>query len=284
MFSSPVMNTRNDVTGLTKEEELGIKEKERLKNMCGVDDEFKNDYLNSYFETLNVSDETEVDWNLMILKSLEFHEFDDCKAVINMLDDREYVFKYRFELQKKFEEMVKWFLNEYLGITHRPIPPCTMDKQKIDLLDLYMLVDKDGGYRNVTTENMWPIIAKDMGLEYKDGDFIRIIYAMYLDTLEYYYKFKTVQQKVHDKGVMNEEAEFSKEGHKRTNSLGGCNDAAGGEHQEVEPTQVAFFAGIRDDNWNQMKKRKKFNFNQARWAVEEANRSVMKQVHKHNQV
>ncbi|KAM0021923.1 putative transcription factor & chromatin remodeling ARID family [Helianthus debilis subsp. tardiflorus] len=220
----------------------------------------------------------------MILKSLEFHEFNDYKAVINMLDDREYVFKYRFELQKKFEEMVKWFLNEYLGITHRPFPPCTMDKQKIDLLDLYMLVDKDGGYRDVTTENMWPIIAKDMGLEYKDGDFIRIIYAMYLDTLEYYYKFKMVQQKVHDKRVMNEEAEFSKEDHRRTNSLGGCNDAAGGVHHEVEPTQVAFFAGIRDDNWNQMKKRKRFNFNQARWAVEEANRSVMKQAHKHNQV
>ncbi|KAJ0666933.1 hypothetical protein HanPI659440_Chr17g0672261 [Helianthus annuus] len=145
MFSSPVMNTRNDVTGLTKEEELGIKEKERLQNMCGVDDEFKNDYLNSYFETLNVSDETEADWNLMILKSLEFHEFNDCKAVINMLEAREYVFKYRFELQKKFEEMVKWFLNEYLGITHRPFPPYTMDKQKIDLLDLYMLVNKDEG-------------------------------------------------------------------------------------------------------------------------------------------
>ncbi|MFS8003680.1 hypothetical protein Hanom_Chr13g01216701 [Helianthus anomalus] len=49
-----------------------------------------------------------------------------------MLDDREYVFKYRFDLQKKFEETVKWFLNEYLGITHRPIPPYTMDQQKID--------------------------------------------------------------------------------------------------------------------------------------------------------
>ncbi|KAM0051771.1 putative transcription factor interactor and regulator CCHC(Zn) family [Helianthus debilis subsp. tardiflorus] len=285
MFSSPVMNSKNEVTGLTKEEELGIKEKERLQNMCGIDDEFKNDYLNSYFETLNVSDETEIDWNLMILKSLEFHEFNDCKAVISMLDDREYVFKYKYELSKKFEEMVKWFLTEYLGITHRPFPPCTKDNHKIDLLDLYTLVDKDGGYREVTTENLWPIIAKDMGFEYKDGDFIRIVYAMYLDTLEYYYKFKKVQQRVHDKRMVSEEDEVSRGDLKRTNSLGGGrHDAAEELHKEMEPKQVAFYAGVRDDNWNQMKKRKKFDFNQARWAVEEANRSVIKQAHKHNQV
>ncbi|KAJ0692282.1 putative transcription factor & chromatin remodeling ARID family [Helianthus annuus] len=160
-----------------------------------------------------------------------------------------------------------------------------MDQQKIDLLNLYMLVDKDGGYRNVTTENIWPIIAKDLGLEYKDGDFIRVIYAMYLDCLEYYYKFKTIQRMVHDKEVINEDAESSKRNHRKTRSedMDCCNDTAGGEHREVESTQAAFFAGIRDDNWNQMKKRKRFNFNQARRAVEEANRSVMKQAHKHNQ-
>ncbi|KAJ0711627.1 putative transcription factor interactor and regulator CCHC(Zn) family [Helianthus annuus] len=285
MFSSPVMNTKNDVTGLTKEEELGMKEKERLQNMCGIDDEFKNDYLNSYFETLNVSEETEVDWNLMILKTLEFHEFNDCKALINMLDDREYVFKYRIDLQKKFEEMVRWFLNEYLGITHRPIPPYTMDQRKIDLLSLYMLVEKDGGYRDVTTENIWPIVAKDLGLEYKDGDYIRIVYAMYLDVLEYYYKYKTVQENVQVKEVTNDDADSSQRSHRKTRSEDmGCNDTSGGKHQEFEPTQVAFYAGIRDDNWHQMKRRKKFNFNQARWAVEEANRTVMNQAHKHNQV
>ncbi|KAJ0512162.1 putative transcription factor & chromatin remodeling ARID family [Helianthus annuus] len=177
MFSSPVVNTINDVTGLTKEE-LGLKERRRLQDMCGIDDEFKNDYLNSYFE--NVLDKDEVDWNLMILKALEFHEFSDCKALINMLDDREYVFKYKVDLQRKFEEMIRWFLNEYMGINSRPVPPYSSDQRKIDLLSLYILVTKDGGYREVTTENTWPIIAKDMGFEYKDGDYMRIIYAMYV--------------------------------------------------------------------------------------------------------
>ncbi|KAF5803155.1 putative transcription factor & chromatin remodeling ARID family [Helianthus annuus] len=228
MFSSPVINTRNDVTGLTKEEELGLKERRRLQDMCGIDDEFKNDYLNSYFETLNVSNEYEADWNLMILKTLEFHEFADCKALINMLDDQEYVFKYKVDLQKKFEEMIRWFLNEYMGITSRPVPPYFSDQRKIDLLSLYILVAKDGGYREVTTENTWPIIAKDLGFEYKDGDYMKITYAMYLDVLEYYYKSKSVQEVVHVKEMVNDGAEFSGGRHRKTRSAGTAHDEDAG--------------------------------------------------------
>ncbi|KAL9999335.1 hypothetical protein Hdeb2414_s0488g00904191 [Helianthus debilis subsp. tardiflorus] len=63
MFSSPVINSVKDRTELTKKEEPGLKEKRRLQDVCSIDDEFKNDYLISYFETLNVSDKDEVDWN-----------------------------------------------------------------------------------------------------------------------------------------------------------------------------------------------------------------------------
>ncbi|MFS7962307.1 putative transcription factor & chromatin remodeling ARID family [Helianthus anomalus] len=186
--------------------------------MCGIDDEFKSDYLNSYFESLNVSEKEEDDWNLMILKSLEFHDFDDCKALLNMLDDHEYVFKYKVILQKKFEELVWWFLYDYMGITSRSIPPYTTDQKKIDLLSLYILVANDGGFREVTTENTWPIIAKDLGLGYEDGDYIRIVYAMYLDVLEYYYKFKTVQNKVQVKEMINENAGLLKDCERKSRS------------------------------------------------------------------
>ncbi|MFS7959903.1 hypothetical protein Hanom_Chr08g00696601 [Helianthus anomalus] len=107
MFSSPVVNSINEVSGLTKEEELGISEKRRLQDLCAVDDEFKEDYLNSYFETLNVSHEDENDWNRIILRALEFHDFADCKALLDMIDDRDYIFKYKYDLEKKFEEMVR---------------------------------------------------------------------------------------------------------------------------------------------------------------------------------
>ncbi|MFS7923597.1 putative transcription factor & chromatin remodeling ARID family [Helianthus anomalus] len=67
-----------------------------------------------------------------------------------MLDDREYVFKYKVDLQRKFEKMIRWFLNEYMGINSRPVPPYYLDQRKIDLLSLYILVAKDGGYPQKT--------------------------------------------------------------------------------------------------------------------------------------
>ncbi|KAJ0543742.1 putative transcription factor & chromatin remodeling ARID family [Helianthus annuus] len=214
----------------------------------------------------------------MIVKAMEFHEFADCKAFLNLIDDREFVFKYKHGLELKFEVMVRWFLFDYMGITTRPVPPFTPSKRKIDLLSLYILVAVDGGYREVTTENLWPAIAKDLGFEYNDGDYMRVTYAMYLDILEYYYKFKTVQGKVHDKEVVFEEGGSSTGCHRRPRSASDIQQESAGSKQ------FALFAGNDEDSWNLMKKRKRFNFNHARWAVEEANRSVMERVGKHNQV
>ncbi|KAJ0716396.1 putative transcription factor & chromatin remodeling ARID family [Helianthus annuus] len=231
MFSTPVVNSKNETSGLTREEELGLYEKRRLQDLKDVDDEFKEAYLNSYFETLNVSGEDENDWNRLILKSLKFHEFADCKALIDMLDDREYVFKYKVELQNKFEEMVRWFLNGYMGITSRPVPPYTTDQKKIDLLSLYILVASDGGYREVTNENTWPIIAKDLGFGYEDADYMRIVYAMYLDVLEYYYKFKTVQDVAQVKEMINDNADSSRGCYRRTRSADKVQEGAAGNDQ-----------------------------------------------------
>ncbi|KAJ0433137.1 putative transcription factor interactor and regulator CCHC(Zn) family [Helianthus annuus] len=264
-------------TGLTREEEIGLKEKHGIVEESVYDDEFKERYLNSYFEELDLSSQ-EPDWSLMIIKEMEFHEFADCKAFLDLTDDREFVFKYKHMLEIKFEEMVKWFLYDYVGLTTRPIPPFAPNKKRINLLGLYILVAIDGGYREVTTENLWPAFAKDLGFDYEDGDYMRVIYAMYLDILEYYYKFKTIQGNVQDKKVMLEEGGSSTGCHKRAKSADEVHPQSAGS------AQVALFAGVDDDDWNQGKKRKRFNFNYARWAVEEANRSVMEQACKHNQV
>ncbi|KAJ0665484.1 putative transcription factor & chromatin remodeling ARID family [Helianthus annuus] len=158
-----------------------------------------------------------------------------------------------------------------MGITLRPVPPYSPNKRRIDLLSLYVLVGRDGSYRDVTTENIWPIIAKDLGFEYQDGDYMRIIYAMYLDVLEYYYKFKSVQEKVQDKEMVNDEAGPSQGCHKRMRSAGDVRD-------DADSTEYALFAGNGwEDDWNLHKKRKRFNFNHMKKAVEDTNRSVMQQ-------
>ncbi|MFS7971171.1 hypothetical protein Hanom_Chr09g00829591 [Helianthus anomalus] len=108
---------------------------------------------------------------------------------------------------------------------------------------------------------------------------------MYLDVLEYYYKYKTVQENVHVKEVVNEDVESSQRRHTKTKSDDmGRGVAASEDNKGAKSEQATFFARIDDGDWNQVKRRKKFNFNYARWAVEEANRSVMNHALKHNQV
>ncbi|MFS7921363.1 putative transcription factor & chromatin remodeling ARID family [Helianthus anomalus] len=124
----------------------------------------------------------------MIIRAMEFHDFTDCKSLTEMMEDSKFVFKYKHELEGKFEEMLTWFITVKLEISTRPIPPYAADNKKVDLLGLYMVVERDGGYQNVTDNNMWPVIAKDMRYGYHDGEFMRIIYAMYLDVLVYRFK------------------------------------------------------------------------------------------------
>ncbi|MFS7993810.1 hypothetical protein Hanom_Chr12g01098471 [Helianthus anomalus] len=102
MFSTPMINTVNDVNGLTKEDELGLSEKQRMIELCSVNEEFKENYLNSYFESRNVSNDDENDWSLMIIRAPEFHDFADCKSLLDMIDDGDFVFKYKHDLEKKF--------------------------------------------------------------------------------------------------------------------------------------------------------------------------------------
>ncbi|MFS7927365.1 putative transcription factor & chromatin remodeling ARID family [Helianthus anomalus] len=214
MSSAPVANSVNDVNGLTEEEELGIKEKQRVIELSAVNEEHKENYLNSYFEDLKLSTQ-EPDWSQMIIRAMEFHDFFDCKSLLDMMEDGEFVFKYKHELEGKFEEMLTWFINVKLGITTRPIPPYAADNRKVDLLGLYMVVKRDGGYQNVIDNNLWDVVAKDMGYEYHDV---------------YYRKFKDVQERVIDKEVVEHNTGPSEVYHERRRSDGDVQDEEAFEH------------------------------------------------------
>ncbi|MFS7912210.1 putative transcription factor & chromatin remodeling ARID family [Helianthus anomalus] len=235
MFSAQNTNSVNNITGLAKEEEIGMKEKQRVIDQSAVNDEYKKNYLNSYFEDLNLSSQ-ELDWILMIIHAMEFHEFSHCKSLLDMMEDGEFVFKYKHELEIKFEEMLNWFINVKLGISTRPIPPYASDSRKVDLLGLYMVVKRDGGYINVTDNNLWVVLVKDMGYEYHDGEFMRIMYTMYLNVLVYYYKFKAVQKRVFDKEVVEQDDGPLDSRHERRKSDGDLQDEETIQH-------YALFAG-----------------------------------------
>ncbi|KAF5766509.1 putative transcription factor & chromatin remodeling ARID family [Helianthus annuus] len=209
---------------------------------------------------------------------MKFKEFQDCKALLDMLDDSEYVMKYKYEIEGKFEEMIDWFLQVKMGINSRPVPVYMSNNKKVNLLELYMVVKREGGHRTVTSNNLWAMLSKDMGHDYEDGEYMRIVYAMYLDVIIYYYKFKSIQGNVREdqsRGGLGNDDMAAEEG-RRTMSTG-CIPNDDGEH-------YALFAG---NDWMGMKKaqkRRRFDFRQAEKAVNEANRSVLMNSHGYNPV
>ncbi|KAM0043962.1 putative transcription factor & chromatin remodeling ARID family [Helianthus debilis subsp. tardiflorus] len=139
--------------------------------------------------------------------------------------------------------MLEWFIKIKLGISNRRIPPYSADNRKIDLLELYMVVKLDGGYKNVTSNNPWVVVAKDMGYDYDDCELMRIMYAVYLDVLVYYYKFKSTQEKVMEKETLRSDVGPSANRRERTRSEGCVSDD--------EDHHYALFAG---NDWNGLKK------------------------------
>ncbi|KAJ0717217.1 putative transferase, protein kinase RLK-Pelle-RLCK-VIIa-2 family [Helianthus annuus] len=276
---------------MTKEEEIGILEKQKVMSNESEFMKFKTDFLNDYFEKLDVSS-NEPDWNVMILQTMKFKEFLDCKALLDMMDDDEYVRKYTFILELKFDEMVDWFITKKLGVTTRPIPAYASNNRKVSLLNLYLVVEREGGHRQVTENNLWAMVAKDMGFEYSDGELMRLIYAMYLDVLVYYHKFKIIQSNVHDKEVTEErETLASKMDPRGSRSEGGQAEQVAGQaekdevNQEVAENQselYALFAGNDRQGIKRLNTRRRFDFNRAKAAVDDANDSILKHSRKHN--
>ncbi|MFS8008876.1 hypothetical protein Hanom_Chr14g01278041 [Helianthus anomalus] len=76
----------------------------------------------------------------MIVNAMELREFEDCRAFMNLLDDRDFVVKYKHILDTKFEELVHWFLNSYMGIRSRQVPPVDSYKRMVNFLAyIYLL-------------------------------------------------------------------------------------------------------------------------------------------------
>ncbi|MFS7938742.1 putative transcription factor & chromatin remodeling ARID family [Helianthus anomalus] len=174
-----------------------------------------------------------------------------------MLDDEGYVGNYKFFIEKKFEEMVDWFLKEKLEINTRPLPAFAENNRKVRLLDLYMSVKREGGHQRVTNNNMWAVIARAMGFDYKEGDFMRLMYAMYW----MYW--------------LDQETQVSKERRSKSLDDGEGSSRRPGAEQGVAEEHYSFFAG---NDWYGLKKlqrRKRFDFKRAEKAANEANDSVI---------
>ncbi|MFS7984386.1 putative transcription factor & chromatin remodeling ARID family [Helianthus anomalus] len=175
--------------------------------------------------------------------------------------------------------MVDWFQKVELEINSRPLPAYADNNKKVSLLDLYLAVKREGGHRRVTDNHMWAVISKDMGLEYSDGE-MRLMYAMYLDVLVYYYKVKSTKDVAAEKEI-KEDIEVKR----RTRSMemeASTSMQSREEQEQAADEHYAFFAANDWYGLKQLKQRKKFDFKRAEKAVKEANESVQKYSRKEN--
>ncbi|KAJ0604257.1 hypothetical protein HanRHA438_Chr02g0059521 [Helianthus annuus] len=138
------------------------------------------------------------------------------------------------------------------------------------------------------------MVAKEIGFEYSDGELTRLMYAMYLDVLVYYHKFKIIQSNVHDKDVTEDKEMLgSKMDPKSSQSEGDQTERVAGQaemdegSQEVAGKQSEHYALFIGNGWQEIKRfntRRKFDSNRAKAAMDDANDSVLRHSRKHNYV
>ncbi|MFS7903231.1 hypothetical protein Hanom_Chr01g00021571 [Helianthus anomalus] len=100
---------------------------------------------------------------------------------------------------------------------------------------------------------------------------MHLVYAMYLDVLVYYHKFKTIQSHVHDKEVTEEKTVLGRKVDLRSSrSEGDDAEQDAGQDDRDKANQVVaedpseHYALFTNNGWNEnkrMRARRKFNFN-----------------------
>ncbi|KAJ0433695.1 putative transcription factor & chromatin remodeling ARID family [Helianthus annuus] len=152
-----------------------------------------------------------------------------------------------------------------------------------------MGVKREGGHRMVTENNLWAKIAKEIGFDYSEGEYMRLLYAMYLDVIIYYYKYKSTQEKAHKKEEIKtvtdprqSKSDENKMMGSETGQLEGNTRTEGVAENEAE--HYAFFTGNDWEGIRRRHTRRRFNFKRAKAAVDDANISVLMHSRKRNYV
>ncbi|OMO85365.1 hypothetical protein CCACVL1_10233, partial [Corchorus capsularis] len=93
--------------------------------------------------------------------------------------------QFRFSIHKILESLLRgvcaqgWFF---------PLPSMLGDGKPLDLLKLFLIVRKKGGYDVVTRIGLWDLVAKESGLGSGSGSSVKSVYLKYLLLLETWFE------------------------------------------------------------------------------------------------
>lgn len=89
------------------------------------------------------------------------------------------------ELRCSFDQFLGPFLKQIRGHnSYRPLPPMLGNGQCVDLFKLFLLVKEKGGYRTVSENVLWNLVAQESGLDSGVGSALKLVYIKYLDLLD----------------------------------------------------------------------------------------------------
>ncbi|KAF5774434.1 putative transcription factor interactor and regulator CCHC(Zn) family [Helianthus annuus] len=89
-----------------------------------------------------------------------------------------------------FEEILIWFISDFLGIVcEKAMPPELIDGRELSLILLHRIVKLNGGFKEVMEKNLWDVIAAKYGYEPDDAYEVKVAYIYYLELVEWYFNF-----------------------------------------------------------------------------------------------
>ncbi|KAF5776420.1 putative transcription factor interactor and regulator CCHC(Zn) family [Helianthus annuus] len=89
-----------------------------------------------------------------------------------------------------FEEILIWFISDFLGIVcEKAMPPELIDGRDLSLILLHRIVKLNGGFKEVMEKNLWDVIVAKYGYEPDDAYEVKVAYVYYLELVEWYFDF-----------------------------------------------------------------------------------------------
>ncbi|KAL8226131.1 hypothetical protein R6Q57_018688 [Mikania cordata] len=147
-----------------------------IKNMFENDEESNNCKVN--LDKVNLGKD---DWKPSCLDPEAWVTFLDTLHIPNYVESsKEY-------LWGEFARFVKWFYKEHFNQKDKKYPPTLPNGCDIELLDLYMFVENEGGYEKASRNCKWGEIAIKMGFKESNAVNLMITYQGYLDLMTWRY-------------------------------------------------------------------------------------------------
>ncbi|KAJ0637710.1 putative transcription factor interactor and regulator CCHC(Zn) family [Helianthus annuus] len=115
---------------------------------------------------------------------------ESCVEAGDLITLHEEIKKHQRFFDAPFEEVLIWFITDFLGIVcEKAMPPELIDGRDLSLILLHRIVKHNGGFKEVMEKNMWDVIAAKYGYEPDDAYEVKVAYIYYLELVEWYFDY-----------------------------------------------------------------------------------------------